>query len=152
LDSGENRRIDFVFSLGGKKRAATDKVVALEIKYISTKKDRKTSEIKKLLLDEEKLKKFDEDKFHRGVHSPAERYIMLLAKKDSLEQLCEQARQLGENEKNVFKRTSLMRRLCKIVHSDEPRSTNSEDFGEIFYSPYDYTALWCVMVFFIPGP
>jgi len=145
LDSGENRRIDFVFSLGAKKRATTDKVVALEIKYISTKKDRKTSEIKKLLLDEEKLKKFDEDKFHRGVHSPAERYIMLLAKKDSLEQLCKQARQLGEN-------TSLMRRLCKIVHSDEPRSTNSEDFGEIFYSPYDYTALWCVMVFFIPGP
>jgi hypothetical protein len=147
LDSEEiTRRLDFVFSFGSRKHDKNDKVVALEIKYISQNEKQKTKEIQKIMIDEEKLKKFDDGKFHKGIHAPIDRYIMLMAKKKSLESLCSQARKNG---KSVFGKGSLMKRVQTIINNG--KHYEAEPFGEIFYSPFNYKALWCVVILFVPG-
>jgi hypothetical protein len=147
LDSEQvTRRLDFVFSFGSKKDNK-NKVVALEVKYISANKKQKTNEIKRLMMDEEKLKKFDDSKFHKEIDAPLDRYIMVIAKEKSLKLLSSQAKKMG---KDVFLRGSLMRRMTTILRTQD-KNDKAEPFGEIFYSPFNYKALWCVVIMYVPS-
>jgi hypothetical protein len=147
----QSKRLDFVFSNGRKKFSMEDRVAALEIKLIPKKI--KSTTIEKIICDEERLKKFNGNEFHRGIHASVDRYIMLIAKKKNLISLCDKAEKIRESVigESVLGEGSLMRRVRTIMKSCENKNHEGQPFGEIFYSSFEYKALWCVMILFIPA-
>lgn len=154
-DEESKKRLDFVFSSGGKKRDKKDKVAALEIKYISDK--RRKTDIENVIKDEQRLKKFQDNHFQNGVHLPADRYIILVGKEGAVRWLCETAYNTRKKREN---KSSLMKRAHEIMESPNGQSRKGEHFGRVYYSSIDFRASekegghhnrWTVMVLLVPS-